>query len=96
MTAWLKKGDLSRMLDWLIWAFLFHTGAILLRTYGLEPQIQTILWKLGNLTLAAYAGYWIDRRAFYRYRIEMSSPPLEQVRRAIVIAAAMVAVGLGL
>lgn len=90
------KRELARMFDWLIWALCFHAGAIVLRTYGVEPQIQTVLWKLGNLTLAAYAGYWIDRRVFHLHRISHSTSALEQVRRAVVVAAAMIAVGLGL
>lgn len=95
MTAWIKSRDLDRMIDWLVWALCFHIAAIVLRHYSLEPQIQTVLWKLGNLTLASYAGYWIDRRVF-GLRIIRGTPPLEQIRRAIVVAAAMVAVGLGL
>lgn len=94
MTAWLKKRDLARMFDWLVWAFVFYAMCITLRVYGVEPQVQTVLWKLGNLTVAAYAGYWIDRRAFTR--LYLGAPPLEQMRRAVIIAAAMVAVGLGL
>lgn len=95
MGAWMKKSDWGRMIDWLVWALLFHMGAIMLRHLGLEPQIQTVMWKLGNLTLAAYAGYWIDRRVF-RLRIDSASPAGEHLRRAIIVAAAMVAVGLGL
>ena len=92
----MRTTDLGRMFDWLVWAVLAYVLCIVLRTYGIEPQVQTVLWKLGNLTVAAYAGYWIDRRAFNTTRMSLSSPPLEQVRRAIIIAAAMVAVGLGL
>lgn len=95
MSRWLKNRDLGRMVDWLVMALCFHVAAIVLRTHQLEPQIQTVLWKLGNLTLAAYAGYWIDRRTF-RGRLDLTSPPGEQMRRAIIVAAAMVAVGLGL
>jgi drug/metabolite transporter (DMT)-like permease len=91
----MKAENLSRMLDWLVWALCFHLAAILLRTFSLEPQIQTVLWKLGNLTLAAYAGYWIDRRTF-RMRVDSATPAPEQIRRAIIVAAAMIAVGLGL
>ena len=94
--GWMKKRDLGRMIDWLAMAFCFHVAAIVLRQHSLEPQIQTVLWKLGNLTLAAYAGYWIDRRVFFLTRMTLSSPPLEQMRRAIIVAAAMIAVGLGL
>lgn len=91
----MKKHDLARMLDWLVWALLFHGCALVLRQLQIEPPIQTVLWKLGNLTLSAYAGYWIDRRAF-RMRVDTASPAGEHIRRAIIIAAAMVSVGLGL
>jgi hypothetical protein len=91
----MKKTDLARMFDWLAWAAACYLAVLLLRAADLAPQLQTVLWKLGNLTVAAYAGYWIDRRAF-RMRIDDTSPPLEQLRRAIVMAAAMLAVALGL
>jgi len=95
MLNFLKNRDLGRMMDWLAMALMFHLAAIILRQYSLEPQIQTVLWKLGNLTLASYAGYWIDRRTF-GLRVTRSSPPLEQIRRAIIVSAAMITVGLGL
>lgn len=88
------KRELSRMIDWLVWAILAYALCIVLRTYNLEPQVQVILWKLGNLNIAAYCGYWIDRRVFTR--IVLVTDPREQIRRAIVIAAAMISVGLGL
>lgn len=89
------KTDLARMFDWLAWAVACYLAVLLLRYVQVAPQVQTVLWKLGNLTVAAYAGYWIDRRAF-RKRIDATSTPIEQLRRAIVMAAAMLAVALGL
>jgi hypothetical protein len=91
----MKTDDLARMFDWLAWAIACYVAVLLLRFADLAPQVQTVLWKLGNLTVAAYAGYWIDRRAF-RMRIDLTSQPLEQLRRAIIMAAAMLAVALGL
>lgn len=88
------KRELARMFDWLVWAFIAYALVIVMRRYGVEPQLQIVLWKLGNLTIAAYAGYWIDRRAFSR--IASYSTSNEQVRRAIVVGCAMLSVGLGL
>lgn len=87
-------GNLLRMIDWLAWAILAYVICITLRTYDMEPQIQTVMWKLGNVTVAAYVGYWLDRRAFSRLTDENDS--IDGVRRAIVMAAAMLTVGLGL
>jgi hypothetical protein len=84
----------SRMLEWLASAFAFYAACIVLRSLGLEPQVQVVLWKLANVTIAAYVGYWIDRRAFARIR--GIADQQEQLRRAIVMAAAMIAVALGL
>jgi hypothetical protein len=44
--------------------------------------------------VAAFMGYWIDRRAFNRVGRFAEAP--EQLRRAIVMAAAMLSVSLGL
>jgi small-conductance mechanosensitive channel len=82
------------MLQWLIFAAVFYVLA--LYVVGERPQLQTLCWKLGNLTVASFVGYWIDRRAFQFSRIDAGSNPLLQVRRAIIIAAAMLTVGLGL
>lgn len=87
-------GDKLRMAQWLVLAVLLYGAALLV--FGKYPQLQTLSWKLGNLTVASFAGYWIDRRAFDGLRIKGRSPPLQQVRRAIIIAAAMLTVGLGL
>lgn len=82
------------MVEWLASALAFYAACIALRTFDLEPQLQVVLWKLGNVTIAAYTGYWIDRRAFSR--ITRTACAETQLRRAIIMAAAMVAVALGL
>lgn len=90
----LKGRELARMFDWLVWALLAYLGVTVLHHLGIAPQLQTVLWKLGNLTVAAYAGYWIDRRAFSR--IVTLSSGNEQLRRALIMGCAMLSVGLGL
>ena len=84
--------DYFRMFAWLIFAAFLYLIALNVAM----PQIQTLCWKLGNVTVAAFVGYWIDRHAFTEARLYRGSPPLEQVRRAIIIAACMIAVALGL
>jgi len=85
--------DKLRMAQWLALAALFY--GLALTVFGGQPQLQTLAWKLGNVTVAAWVGYWLDRRAF-RLPITPKSPGLEQIRRAIIMAAAMLAVSLGL
>lgn len=84
----------SRMIEWLLMAAVLYMVCITLRSLDVEPQAQVVLWKLANVTVAAYVGFWIDARAFAR--ITVTTHPLEQLRRAIVMAAAMLAVSLGL
>ena len=86
--------DKFRMAQWLLMAVLFYGSALLV--FGDQPQLQTLAWKLGNLTVAAFVGYWIDRRAFLDARLNPHSPPLLQMRRAVIMAAAMLAVAMGL
>jgi hypothetical protein len=93
MTATTKEH--LRMLQWVFIAFLFYGAALIFKGYGVEPELQIVSMKLGHITIAAFVGYWIDRTAF-RTRITASSHPLESVRRAIIIASAMLAIALGL
>lgn len=85
--------DKLRMIQWLALAALFYGLALLV--FGGQPQLQTIFLKLGNITIAAFVGYKLDIHAF-RKRITPFSSELEQIRRAIIMAAAMLAVSLGL
>ena len=82
-----------RMIQWLLLAALFYTLALL--AFGTQPQLQTLCWKLGNVTLAAYVGFWIDRH-LARAPLTKRSEWYEHIRRAIIVAAAMLAVGMGL
>lgn len=62
------------------------------------PQIGVLVWSLSKLSLGAYLGYWIDRTVF-RYarpdRVPAAQAPMAWLRRAIVMGAVVVALGLG-
>lgn len=84
-----------RMVEWLIIALAFYAAALLMLQLGHQGPVQTIIWKLGHVTMGGYAGYWIDRAAF-RDRINQESQPLVMIRRAIIIFGAMYTIGTGL
>ena len=87
--------DRLRMARWLLVAVLLYATAFILLNLGYAGPGQTVVWKLGHVTLGGYAGYWLDRAAF-RARIRRDTPPLLMVRRAIIMAAAMFTLGIGL
>jgi hypothetical protein len=97
-----RYSDKFRMAQWLLLSVIAYVVATVLAGIpadtdaGLWPRVQTILWKCGHLNLAAYIGYWIDRRAFHSLRITRSSHPTEQMRRAVIIGATMLAFGMAL
>ena len=81
-----KRGVLM-MIQWFVLACCLHTIAILCA--GLPwPQISTVFWKLGNGTLAAYCGYWIA--------IHVLSHAGSDMAKAVIIAATMIAVSMGM
>lgn len=85
--------DKFRMIQWLGFAAVFYGAAMFI--FGSQPQLQTLCWKLGNVTIAGFVGYHIDVHAFRRH-ITPYSNGLDQIRRAIIVAAAMLSVSLGL
>jgi hypothetical protein len=90
--------DKTRMSQWLLLSLLAYVVAAILAGMGDEgmyPRAQTVLWKVGHLNLAAYLGYWIDRNAF-RDRLDPMTPYLGHIRRAIIMAATMIAFGMAL
>ena len=89
-----KSGNF-RMFQWLLIAIVLYTLAAMLASQSLLSQVQTIFWKLGHETIAAFVGYWIDRSAF-RIRLNDESVPLHHIRRAVIIGATMLAVALGM
>ena len=83
--------DAFRRFQWLIFAAVFYVIALNVAM----PQMQTLCWKLGNVTVASFVGYWIDRHLF-RSRLDEWSHAPAQIRRAIIVAAAMISEALGL
>lgn len=66
-------------------------------------QLPVTLYKLSLITIAGVAGYWLDRELFpYARPDRFQNDPLwefafvlTQLRRALVVAACIVGVGLG-
>jgi hypothetical protein len=93
--------DYMRMGVWL-------TAGIVLYVLSFDqanPAAQFVLGKTGSATIGAWIGYMADRHAFPQHRIERddcpidprlcSNVPIDRIRRAIVIAAAMLAMAIG-
>lgn len=86
---------LPRMLEWLA------LSLFLLALIGwMRPeQLGVVVVKLANVTLFGYVGYWLDRSLFEQ-RVHQYDAPLERasalLRRALIVAAAVLAGALGL
>lgn len=94
----MTRDKFPRMTEWLL------ITIILLVLIGIfaPQQLPVSLYKLSLITMAAVTGYWIDRSVFPYARPDdislMPSAILQataQIRRAIIIGAAMLAVSLG-
>lgn len=84
-----------RMIEWLLVAALFYGLALVMQSHGYAGPLQTLAWKLGHVTIGGFAGYWLDRTAF-RDRVNVHTPPLVMIRRAIIIFGAMYTIGAGM
>ena len=93
----IKQCDLLRMSHFLILAICLYSFAIILASYGMNyfPQLQTVSWKLGHITIGAYLGYWIDRHCTHMHVNENSSQ-VEHIRRAIIIASVIIGISIGM
>lgn len=85
-----------RMLDWLAITLLLTLAIGLLAPH----QLGVTLYKLSLVSLAAVAGYWIDRGLFpYARPDELTLSELETVaayiRRALIVGACIIGVSLG-
>jgi len=58
----MTKSDKLRMIQWLLSAFVFYALALSLH----HPQLQTLCFKVGHVTLGSFIGYWIDRNLYSR------------------------------
>ncbi|MDC8804234.1 putative holin [Halomonas pacifica] len=98
--------DKLRLGPWLILALICAAIVGLLYPH----QLGVLLWSLTKLSAGAYLGYWIDRSIFCYARphllmidaMEVSGSEkywlqfaIATLRRAIIIAAAILALGLG-
>lgn len=90
----MKNRELSRMLHWLAIAAILHIMAIVLGATP-YPQLSTVCWKLGNAAIAGYAGYWLDKGLF-RDKLTIVSSPMIQMRRAVIVAAVVISVAMGM
>jgi len=84
-----------RASPWLIFALL----ATVYVAWKAPQQIGVLIWSLSKVSLGAYLGYWIDRSLFIGGRPH--EQPTETLRcyswlrRAIIIAAVIIGLGLG-
>jgi hypothetical protein len=92
--------DKLRIGPWLILALITSIAVGFLYPH----QLGVLLWSLTKLCWGAYLGYWIDRSIFpyarpgnysCRNADGLSAIGLLMLRRAIIIAAAVLALGLG-
>lgn len=107
MNAYLYRwvARLPRMAGWLCIALVLAAAVWLLA----PQQLPVTLYKLSLVSMAAVAGYWLDRSLFPYARPDRVFRELRQagyleqcmalsaamLRRALIVAAAMLAVGLG-
>lgn len=88
---------LPRLSGWLLITLLLLAAVWLLA----PQQLPVSLYKLSLVTLAAVVGYWLDRSLFPYGRpddLQVSEPEhfgAAMLRRALIVAACMVAMGLG-
>ncbi|KKO05834.1 hypothetical protein LCGC14_0074750 [marine sediment metagenome] len=93
--------DKLRIGPWLILAIITTLIVAMLHPH----QLGVLLWSLTKLCWGAYLGYWIDRSIFPYARPDRFNPDLDtnertswevlMLRRALIIGAAILALGLG-
>lgn len=86
--------DKVRMAQWLVFAVLFYSIAAYSAMYPDWAEMRpvgAVCQRLGHITIAAFVGYWIDRNAFKHAPNDSNG----SIRRAIIIAAAILAISLG-
>jgi len=85
-----------RMLDWAGIALVLSLAIAIVAPH----QIGVTVYKLSLVSLAAVAGYWIDRSLFYYARpddlsLSQTETAAAYLRRAIVVGACIIGVSLG-
>ena len=85
-----------RMLDWLLISIL-----LLLLVFAMAPQqIQVLVFKMAQVAISGYIGYWFDRSVAPNVRPHCEKLTAQEraaagLRRALIISAAMIAGALG-
>jgi hypothetical protein len=93
----------------MLWCSVYALVLLLAVAWIAPQQLPVIVYKLNLILLASVAGYWLDRWAFPyarpdRFLTESGEVKVNHkrvfgaslVRRAIIMGAAMLAVGMGL
>lgn len=89
-----KLIDKLRAWPWLVAALITTLIVGLLAPH----QLGLLAWSLSKLSLGAYLGYWVDRSLFPYARPDRmveGMPDLAMLRRALIVAACVIALGLG-
>lgn len=80
------------------WPWLVLALLATLAVFFIAPhQVAVLVWAISKICIGAYIGYWLDRSMFHQARPPEVSEPLRhhaRYRRAIIIAAAILAMGL--
>lgn len=87
----MTQSDKLRMVQWLVVSATCYAVAL---SFPMGNPLSSLFWKLGHVTIAAHAGYWIARQSLGR--INDGSAPNDKLARAIVISGAMLAVAMGM
>jgi len=84
-----------RAWPWLLVAVLTLVAMLL----ALPQQAPGLVWNVGKVTLGIWIGYWADRTLFPYARPDQPreglSPNTAMLRRAILVAAVVIGLGLG-
>jgi len=77
--------------------FTYAAGFFLALVFFLSPaQFPVVIHKLSLVTLGGVLGYWMDRHLFPDARTTKSTPSPWMIRRAILVAACILSIGLAL
>lgn len=86
--------DTLRAFPWLVGAAVTTMAIAVIA----PQQLGVLIWSLSKLSFGAYLGYWVDRSIFHYARPdEVADDKIAAawIRRAIIMAAAMISLALG-
>lgn len=89
------KNSLLRVWPWMALALV----TLALMALLVPHQLPALLWNLGKVSLGVHLGYWADRHLFPYARphrpVIACNRSTAMIRRAILVAAVVIALGLG-